>query len=351
MSLTKNLISWYTANKRNLPWRRSKDPFTIWLSEIILQQTRVEQGLKYYHRFTSEFRNVNALANASEEKILRMWQGLGYYSRARNLHATANQIVKDYHSSFPGTFKELLKLKGVGDYTAAAIASIAFDQAVPAVDGNVKRVISRLFDIRENTGNSTTYNKIKAICATLMQEENPGSFNQAIMEFGALHCKPKNPDCINCPLNSYCMAYSEGMVNELPVKYKTQKKKNRYFNYLIIENKSSTKPYFYIRQRKKNDIWHMLFEFPMIEDNKLLNTTETLKNLETLFPAQSKIHLRFSPAYKHLLSHQNIFAQFIRIKYSKEPKNIPPSWIKIPREKIDDYAIPRLIEQYLHKEN
>lgn len=345
MSITKKLIYWYSENKRNLPWRQNRYPFNIWLSEIILQQTRIDQGMDYYNRFVAEFKDVHALAAAPEEKVLRMWQGLGYYSRARNLHSAAKQIVTHYNGQFPNRYDELLKLKGVGDYTAAAIASIAFDEAVPVVDGNVKRVITRLFALKEDIGNQKTYNKIKEGCGELMANEEPGTFNQALMEFGALQCKPQKPDCLNCPLNAHCRAFQNNLVSELPVKYKKQKKKNRYFSYFILEVQQVG--LIFIEQREKKDIWQRLFQFPLHEDKKLLNEEQAIQKAEQWLSGTNIILNHRSNEVKHILSHQIIHAQFFHFTLSSMPEKTPGHWKAIHSDSLDSYAIPRLIEQYL----
>lgn len=350
MSITEKLITWYSKNKRDLPWRETTDPFKIWLSEVIMQQTRIEQGTSYYLKFISEFASVEELARASEDKIMRMWQGLGYYSRARNLHAAAKQIINQYEGQFPVSYQELLTLKGVGDYTAAAIASITNKEDVPAVDGNVKRVIARLFDIRDDIATAKTYSTIKNLCAQLMTNADPGTFNQALMDFGALICTPRNPQCDTCPLREHCLAIQSGMVQELPVKYNRTKKKNRYFNFLILELEKDNQDFFYIVQRTEKDIWNRLFQFPLIESEKLLEENAILSELNGLISGEETGQITFSCQYKHLLSHQIIFAQFIRVRLKKEPQKIPPKWIKIPKHKINNYGIPRLIDQYLKNE-
>ncbi|MFW6019013.1 MAG: A/G-specific adenine glycosylase [Bacteroidales bacterium] len=350
MSLTEKIISWYSQNKRDLPWRETSDPFKIWLSEVIMQQTRIEQGTSYYLKFVNEFASIEGLANAPEEKIMRMWQGLGYYSRARNLHAAAKQVTTQYGGLFPVSYRELIKLKGIGDYTAAAISSIASKEKVPAVDGNVKRVIARFFDIRQDIAAAKTYTTIKNTCAQLMGDEDPGTFNQALMDFGALICTPRNPQCHNCPLREHCLAVQSGMVKELPVKYNRTKKKNRFFNFLVLEFENDQQAFFYIVQRKEKDIWNRLFQFPLIESKELLEEKVLLNELKTLIPDINTGRISFSTQYKHLLSHQIIFAQFIRIRLKNEPKKIPAEWLKIPQEKITDYGIPRLIDQYLKTE-
>ncbi len=227
---------WYLINQRDLPWRRSKNPYLIWLSEIILQQTRIAQGISYYEKFANEFVDIFALARADEKHILKLWQGLGYYSRARNLHATAKIIAEKYQGQFPKTYEELIALKGVGDYTASAIASIAFDQAHAVVDGNVYRVLSRVFGISTPINESKGIKEFKLLAQTLLHIEDPGTYNQALMEFGALICTPKKPKCGSCIFNDSCYALQNKTIDTLPVKLKKLKVKKRYFNYLVVDD-------------------------------------------------------------------------------------------------------------------
>ncbi|WP_375579469.1 A/G-specific adenine glycosylase [Marivirga tractuosa] len=235
-SFSNSLINWYKNNKRDLPWRNTTDPYKIWLSEIILQQTRVNQGLPYYNKFVSQYPKVLDLAKAPEDEVMRLWQGLGYYSRARNLHECAKSVVKDYNSEFPKAYNELLKLKGVGKYTAAAIASFAFEQAVPVVDGNVFRVLARYFDVSDDISQPKTFTKFFNIAKELIPDDYAASFNQAMMELGATICTPKKPDCENCPLSQECEARIHHKQSELPVKMKKIKIKNRYLYYLIWQH-------------------------------------------------------------------------------------------------------------------
>jgi len=262
MDFANSLTRWYLKNKRDLPWRNTQNPYFIWLSEIMLQQTRVAQGMPYFFAFTNAFPTVFDLANASEEQVLKLWQGLGYYSRARNLHKTAQFVATELDGKFPDTYKELIKLKGVGEYTAAAIASFSFDENVPVVDGNVFRVLSRYFDIETDILSSGAKKEFTALAYELMSKDNPALFNQAIMEFGALQCVPKNPNCEVCPLNNGCLALQKNKVDQLPVKSKKTKVKNRFFNYVVFldENQNTI-----IQKRSDKGIWHNLYEFPLIE--------------------------------------------------------------------------------------
>ena len=262
------LIKWYLQNKRDLPWRNTTNPYLIWLSEIMLQQTRVAQGMPYFFAFTKEFPTVFDLANAEEEKVLKLWQGLGYYSRARNLHKTAQYVANELNGVFPPVYKELLKLKGVGEYTAAAIASFSYNETVPVVDGNVFRVLSRYFDIESDIALPATKKEFTELAYELMPKDNPAIFNQAIMEFGALQCVPKNPDCSVCVFNESCMALQKKKVTVLPVKSKKLKVTNRFFNYLILEDVLGNT---LIQKRTLKGIWHNLYEFPLLETGEIVD--------------------------------------------------------------------------------
>ena len=262
MEFSNKLISWYLQHKRDLPWRETQNPYYIWLSEIMLQQTRVAQGLPYFMKFTTAFPTVFDLANASEEAVLKLWQGLGYYSRARNLHKTAQIVAFEMNGVFPENYTNLLKLKGIGDYTAAAIASFSYNECVPVVDGNVFRVLSRYFDVENDISIQSTKKVFAALALELMPKNNPAQFNQAIMEFGALQCVPKSPNCIICPFNESCAALMKNKVDKLPVKNKKIKVTNRFLNYLIYnDSKNNT----IIQKRTEKGIWQNLYEFPLLE--------------------------------------------------------------------------------------
>ncbi len=340
---SKIIIKWYNANKRDLPWRNTKDPYLIWLSEIILQQTRVDQGLPYYLAFAKKFPRVKKLATASEDKVLKLWQGLGYYSRARNLHTTAKQITQHHNEKFPADYNELLKLKGIGSYTAAAIASLAFELPHAVVDGNVYRLLSRYFGIKEATDSTEGKKKFSKLANQLIDKKNPGTFNQAVMEFGAIQCKPVNPDCNVCPLQNPCYAFSEKQVSKLPVKSKKIAVKSRYFNYLVIHYKNSI----YLNKRTANDIWKGLYGFPLIETKNKIDETEILSSaeLKTILE-KNKFHVRaVSKYYKHILSHQQLNARFIEIEITKPLLN--KSLVKAKLNQLEKYALPRLVERYI----
>ncbi|HEX8562773.1 MAG TPA: A/G-specific adenine glycosylase [Flavobacterium sp.] len=317
MNFSKSLTDWYLRNKRELPWRQTNEPYFIWLSEIMLQQTRVAQGLPYYLSFIDVFPTVFDLASADEQQVLKLWQGLGYYSRARNLHATAKHVAENRNGMFPTSYKELLKLKGIGDYTAAAIASFSYNERVPVVDGNVFRVLSRIFDVDTNIALPSAKKEFAALALELMPKNNPALFNQAIMEFGALQCVPKNPDCSVCPMNSGCLALKLGKVNQLPVNNKKQKITARYFNYLVFEDENANTV---ISKRTDKGIWYNLYEFPLLETQQ----EESVDVVSQLVVSENDIlSIReFSEkSIIHKLSHQHLHIKFWKIKVKGSIKN------------------------------
>lgn len=343
ISFSNILALWYLKNKRNLPWRKTKDPYFIWLSEIILQQTKVSQGASYYLKFSQKFKNISSLAQANEEQILKLWQGLGYYSRARNLHFTAKHIINNLNGVFPDNYNELIKLKGIGDYTASAISSICFNKPHATVDGNVYRVLSRYFGIITPINSSKGIKEFKNLAQLLIDSKNPGTHNQALMEFGALVCKPKNPECENCPLNDSCFALQKQKVNSLPIKINKVIKRDRYFNYLIINNKNK---YTLLEQRIGNDIWKNLFEFPLFESNQEVGIKEIMQSEKFLEIIKSeKYHLtKFNQQpIVHKLTHQNLYATFWLIDIDESIKNV------VLWESINNFAIPTLIQNFVDK--
>ncbi len=344
MSFSQNIINWYHINKRDLPWRNTRDPYLIWLSEIILQQTRVDQGLPYYLKFSEQFPTVGSLAKASEEKVMRLWQGLGYYSRARNLHAAAKEVITRFGGKFPAAYDDILSLKGIGEYTAAAISSFAFDQPHPVVDGNVFRLISRYYGISDPIDKPKTKKIFTELAGDLMKGFPPHDFNQAIMEFGARQCKPASPDCSNCPLNLSCHAYKLNLVSTLPVKENKTKVRDRFFHYLIIESKNS----FYIRKRNEKDIWQGLHDFPLIEAKKKITPASFIKSKELSAYSKEITFTTISEPYEHLLSHQKIHARFYHFseKDLSDKKLLLPL-IKVNLKTITKYALPKLVERYL----
>jgi A/G-specific adenine glycosylase len=314
MNFSKILTTWYLENKRDLPWRKTDNPYFIWLSEIMLQQTRVAQGMPYYQAFTAAFPTVFDLAASEEKQVLKLWQGLGYYSRARNLHATSKYIAKDLAGIFPSDYKSLLQLKGVGEYTAAAIASFSFNEVVPVVDGNVYRVLARYFNIDTDIASGKAKKEFTALAQELILKENPALFNQAIMEFGALQCVPKNPNCTICVLNTSCAALSQKKVNDLPVKRKTLKIKTRFLHYLfIVDNNNKTK----INQRTAKGIWHNLYEFPLIETEKSENDEVILKLIKEKVKNSTEIILMESENIIHKLTHQHLHIKFWKVKQNE----------------------------------
>ena len=341
MNFSKTLVSWYLQNKRDLPWRNTSNPYYIWLSEIILQQTRVAQGLAYYQQFISTFPTVFDLAKAEEQTVLNLWQGLGYYSRARNLHASANYIVTVLNGNFPNTYKELLKLKGVGDYTASAIASICFNEPTAVVDGNVYRVLSRYFGITTPINSTIGIKEFKKLAQELIDTKNPANHNQAIMEFGARMCKPQNPDCTICPLNTSCIALQKKKTKELPIKDKKIKIRKRYFNYLaIISSDNKT----IISQRKGKGIWQNLYEFPLIETKTSINENTLLNHpdFNKLFKKNNLTLKKFNQKVViHKLSHQHLYTSFWIVQI-KEHKNAVTNW-----NSINDFPVPILIHNFI----
>ncbi|WP_282053693.1 A/G-specific adenine glycosylase [Maribacter luteus] len=340
MIFSLKILLWYQKNKRNLPWRKTKDPYRIWLSEIILQQTRVAQGLPYYERFIERFPTVWDLANAQENEVLKLWQGLGYYSRARNLHATAKIVVDEYKGEFPKTYKGLLKLKGVGDYTASAIASICFDIPEPVVDGNVYRVLARYYgvDIPINSSKGTRY--FKELARKVMNTEQIRDYNQAIMEFGAIQCAPKNPDCTGCPLNDGCLALQQNQIGELPKKINKTKVRNRYFNYLVVvDPKNRT----LLQQRKGKGIWQNLWEFPLLESKEDMDVHELERSFNKVLAINEtpEIYHFNSENIVHKLSHQHLYTKFWIIKTDTFLKE------GVGFNELKDYPVPVLIADFI----
>lgn len=344
---TKQIIEWYKSNRRELPWRDIADPYRIWVSEIILQQTRVNQGIDYYHRFLETFPSLEDLASAEEMEVLKLWQGLGYYSRARNMMKTAAIVMSKYNGHFPVTYDELIKLPGIGDYTAAAIASLAGNDAKPAIDGNVQRAVSRLYGITAPVNSSAMLKQAKKVLNEMIDREDPGTFNQAMIELGATLCIPSKPSCHSCPVNTICFAYNRNRVKEFPVRNTKKASSDRYFHYLVIRADAHDKVI--IDQRGENDIWAKLWEFPLvestqprdIEDNELITKIEEMIGKGFTF-------ISSSGWYRHKLSHLNIHARFFLIKnesglFIKEKKSAIP----VPVGSIHEYPTSRLVEQFM----
>lgn len=321
MKFSNSLIQWYLQNKRDLPWRNDTNPYTIWLSEIMLQQTRVAQGLPFYLRFTEVFPTVFDLAKADEEQVLKLWQGLGYYSRARNLHKTAKQIAFDFSGEFPKSYLELLKLKGIGEYTAAAIASFSYNETVPVLDGNVFRVLSRCFDIETDIASAGAKKEFTQLAAALIPNNQANIFNQAIMEFGALQCVPKSPDCAICVFNDSCLALKKKKVAQLPVKSKKTKVTNRYFNYLVFSDEMGNTT---IHKRTQKGIWHNLYEFPLLEtvsDEDADSILALIQNQIFVANEIQEIALHNAEIIRHKLSHQHLHIRFWKVGVNGILKN------------------------------
>ncbi|WP_299225382.1 A/G-specific adenine glycosylase [uncultured Psychroserpens sp.] len=341
MNFTKVLTNWYSINKRDLPWRNTKNPYHIWLSEIILQQTQIKQGLPYYEAFVKNFPTVFDLASADEQDILKLWQGLGYYSRARNLHVSAKHIANDLNGKFPKIYSEILKLKGVGDYTASAIASICFNEPTAVVDGNVYRVLSRYFGIQTPINSTQGIKEFKSLASSLIDIKNPGDYNQAIMEFGATQCKPKNPYCIVCPLSDSCVALQKSIIEVLPVKLKKTKLTKRHFNFLVFLTPDKKTIF---EKRSSKGIWQNLYQFPLIETKKQLTPEDfyTLREVTSYLNGMNfKYRLFNTKELVHKLSHQHLHTRFWIIEIDKLPKD------GILYSKITDYPMPKLISNFI----
>ncbi|MFA5046747.1 MAG: A/G-specific adenine glycosylase [Paludibacter sp.] len=339
------LITWYNNHKRDLPWREINNPYLIWISEIILQQTRVNQGIAYYLRFVERFPTVDMLAEAEEDEVLKYWQGLGYYSRARNLHKAACQMINESGGVFPTKHSEVLKLAGVGEYTAAAICSFAYNEPYAVVDGNVYRVLSRLFSIDTPIDSGVGKKEFTHLAQDLLSKSEPALHNQALMEFGALQCVPASPDCANCPLQSICKAFESDLIGILPVKKQKTKVTNRFFNYLFVEYQGYT----YLQKRLAKDIWLNLYEFPLIETENLLNPEELPDNddFKRLFDGIDVVEFhKISNPMKHVLSHRVIYAQFFSLRVSDLSEMLKKT-IQVPIGEIDIYPVSRLMELFL----
>ena len=326
MNFAATLLQWFKNNGRSLPWRETKDAYAIWLSEVILQQTRIVQGMSYWERFMAQWPTVNDLAAATENEVLKAWQGLGYYSRARNLHTAAQQVME--LGGFPQTFKELKTLKGVGDYTAAAIASIAFGEPVAVVDGNVYRVLSRYYGIETPIDSTEGKKEFQALAQSLLPINEPADYNEAIMDFGATQCTPNSPHCSACPLCETCVAFREQRINELPVKSKKVKQRERHFTYLYIEYEGKIA----IHQRGAGDIWQGLWEFPQAEH---LTSSE-----DSAWKTEAQL---LQKGVKHILTHQILLADIYLWQPTRRPQ-LPSEFIWIEKQDLENYALPRLIE-------
>ncbi len=340
------LFHWYRKNKRAMPWRNTRNPYKIWLSEVILQQTRFEQGLPYYLKFVQKYPTIKHLSEANIDEVLRLWQGLGYYSRARNLHKCAKTVSEKWAGKFPDQKSQLVQLPGIGPYTAAAIAPFAFGKKEAVVDGNVMRVVTRLFGLEQDISEQKTVKAISDIVNELIPEDQPDIFNHAMMEFGAIACIPKNPKCMDCTLQHICVAYARGIQTRLPIKNKKVKKKTRFFHYLVIY----IGEHILMGKRDKNDIWKGLFEFYLIESKKQLAFNQ-LDLPKELIDQNEKWELSHeSKLYKHVLTHQNIMSQFYHIQFHPNYKFKPAAWQNYhpySLSEIEDLPKPILIDKYL----
>ncbi|RLD68787.1 MAG: A/G-specific adenine glycosylase [Bacteroidetes bacterium] len=344
MPISKDIISWYLKNKRELPWRQTKNPYLIWVSEIMLQQTRVKQAMGYFYHFVARFPDLNTLANAEEKEVLKYWQGLGYYTRARNLHYSAQYIVNELNGLFPDKYSTIIKLKGVGEYTAAAIASFAFGEKIPAIDGNVFRVLSRIFNENLAINTGTGKRAFKKIAEALIENFKADEYNQAMMEFGAIICKPSNPLCSQCPVVVSCLAYHKGNISELPVKKKTGKLKKRYLNYLFIKCGKKT----LIKERNQKDIWRGLYEFPLIETKSNIMTEELTLSEQWLDIVGDNFKLLkvFTPVL-HRLSHQLLNITFYCVEINEF--KIASLYEKVFLTDLISYPVPKVIENFINE--
>lgn len=341
MNFTQSISLWYSTYKRDLPWRNTRDPYLIWLSEIILQQTQIKQGQPYYEAFVAKFPSIFDLAKAKESEVLKLWQGLGYYSRARNLHFTAQYIANDLDGVFPDNYKDLLKLKGVGDYTASAIASFCFDEAKAVVDGNVYRVLSRYFGIHTPINSTEGIKQFKEQANLVLDYNNPANHNQAIMEFGALQCKPKSPDCEICPLNSSCKALKNDWVGSLPIKINKTKVKQKHFNFLVCID---TDQHTLFEKRKSKGIWQNLYQFPLLETEIPLDYSDFAnhEDIQDLFKTDDlQFTLYNETPIIHKLSHQHLHTKFWIIEVDELPK------AGIPITQINDFPTSILISNFI----
>jgi len=343
MNFSDELIKWYLENKRDLPWRNSTDAYVIWLSEIILQQTRVEQGLPYFYRFIEKYPDVESFAVADEGDILNLWQGLGYYSRGRNMLKTARQVVEQFEGKFPEDYLQLTRLKGIGDYTAAAISSFAANEARAVVDGNVYRVLARYFGISEPINSTKGKKLFQEIANGLLNQQHPGLHNQAMMEFGAMLCKPKNPDCGICPVRAGCFALANNAIAVLPQKLKKVKIRERFFNYLLITDGDSV----LMNKRNEKDIWANMYDLPLIETPAYLSPQQVAELPQTTAYFDDNIQIiETFPIKKHMLTHQHLHTQFIRI--ANMPIKLEQEWFYTEVKNLEKMALPKIISIFIN---
>ena len=336
---SKTLLAWFATNHRPMPWKGARDPYIIWLSEIILQQTTVAQGTAYFEKFCKRYPSVSDLAYAPADDVMKMWEGLGYYSRARNLHETAKHITHVLNGLFPNTYDDILKLKGVGSYTAAAIASFAYDLPHAVLDGNVYRVLSRFFGIETPIDTTEGKHKFTELANTVLDKKRPADFNQAMMDFGATHCTPAKPKCAECPFQTECSAFRDNIVDILPIKSKKMVRRTRYFNYLVINEVN----FIYIRKRTEKDIWQELYEFPLIETTEYV---EILRGVNFPIPLSEMRLIQRSQPFQQLLTHQKIVATFWEFEAQKQLDTVS-DFQKIKRVNLSEFALPKIIDIYL----
>ena len=347
-NFSKTLITWYLNHKRRLPWRETNNPYHIWISEIILQQTRVNQGLGFYQRFIERFPDIQTLAEATEEDVLKLWEGLGYYSRARNMHFTARFLVNNCNGEFPRDAEKLEKLKGIGKYTAAAIASIAFNKPAAVVDGNVLRFLARYAGIENPIDNRDTVNAISNLAKSLMGGSNPGMFNQAMMEFGALQCVPQKPDCNSCCFVTHCKAFRIGKVGSLPLKTMKPKPLSRFFNYLVIQLDQTDGAHLVLKRRNNHDIWKHLYDFPLIEATELfdLKHVSNHPDVRSMFINCEPVAGVFEGVYRHQLTHRIIHAKFFKLNIPDASCLLDQSNLIITSD-LSRYPLPRMISRFV----
>jgi A/G-specific adenine glycosylase len=338
------LIRWYKLHKRELPWRNTRNPYLIWLSEIILQQTRVAQGMPYYYKFEQRFPTIISFANASEDEVLKLWQGLGYYSRVRNMLKTAIEIKNKYKGVFPTAYADLITLTGIGPYTASAISSFSVNEPRAVVDGNVYRVLARYFGVQTPINTGPGAKVFQTLATQMIKNHLPSTYNQAIMEFGALVCTPQKPGCGHCILRLNCWAYANYGIDTLPVKIKKVAAKKRFIYFFVVRNNDTL----IIKRRNNADIWAGLYDFPSIESLDLKTANEVMADnqFKTLFGSHVVLH-KISEPIKHLLTHQIIYAQFIEICAPEISYTAHPEWLIVPLHEVEKYAQPKLIFSFL----
>ena len=344
MNFAEEIIEWYQLHKRDLPWRNTNDPYIIWLSEIIMQQTRVEQGTPYFNRFAEKYPTVKQFADAKEEEILKLWQGLGYYSRGRNMHHTAKIVMEEHAGYFPSSYESLIKLKGIGEYTAAAISSFSSNEAKAVVDGNVFRLLSRYFGIDTPINSGKGKKLFTELANELLDKSQAGEFNQAIMEFGSLQCKPKNPDCLACPLQVGCEAKKSNRIHELPIKIKSQKSRDRYFNYILALKEDQI----LLNKRGAGDIWENLHELPLFESKSACLAEDLIQSEEFINCFGKNVRIKsISKPVKHILSHQKLHTIFINIENFSEEFISQKNWFFVNQNELNQLAQPKLIFHFL----